>query len=212
VSAAIDRSGCPARNDRKGRPRHGDATAAKKYGCRCPDALRARKLEEYQAARGTYQSRLVGSTATARLLQAFAVAGYSAPSLSPLLELGPRRIQDMRAQRNPRVLVSTATRVRLLHADLHALSREGVDGDRTRAMARRAGWVEAARWERLNDPHSRLRLTDAQVAELRAAHAMMAAATWRPRSPGVLTVLADRFGITRQAVHLVVTDQRRAVA
>ena len=134
-------------------PRHGDRTAAR-YGCRCPEARRARRL--YEAARTAGRPWLVvdqpvEATGARRRIRALYAMGWTERELAGRLGYRGRTICWM--HRRQRIAASMAAAVRELADELGMVAGPSWQ---LRARAASWGWVTMLAWEGvdIDDPNA----------------------------------------------------------
>lgn len=147
--ASIDRTGCPARTDSKGRPQHGTVSAYRNFNCRCPDALKANRNDRKFRSVGLVPPAKVNSIGTARRLRALACLGWPLRELAERLGVHTSRVEHLRSQKYPVVSRHTHAAVAALYGAL-----EYTDGGDTRAArhAVRVGWSPPAAWDDIDNP------------------------------------------------------------
>ena len=145
---------CPGRPDAKGRPRHGTATAYKKFGCRCPDARRANWRADLLRQAGLTKPKTVASIGASRRLKALAVAGYGLADLAPILGVCETRVRHIRSHKYPTIFAGQHQRIAQMFDTLHMNPATAPNAARTRRLALAAGWAEAFAWEgeAIDDP------------------------------------------------------------
>lgn len=148
---------CPA-------SRHGDRTAARN-GCKCPQALRARRV--YEAARQAGRPWLVvdspvDGTGSRRRIRALYAMGHREPDLAARLGYRGRSIPWMHRQQ--RISSRVAVRVRGLADELGMVAGPS---HRLRARAASWGWVSMLAWEGvdIDDPNAKPELDAPEPAD-----------------------------------------------
>lgn len=151
----VDRTGCPARPGRDGKPRHGDRSAYVNYGCRCPDARDALRLYAKRGREGRRPPGLIDATATRRRLQGAAHLGCSPAAVAAHTGCTGQALADIRAGRKKTVLASTDAEIAAFCYRLPLIPLPDTSATRqVKNTALRNGWAPLAAWDEdtITDP------------------------------------------------------------
>jgi hypothetical protein len=132
------------------------------YGCRCPHAREARRVNGKRRRQGRHTSPFVDATGTARRLQALAAIGWSYNELAARLGWPWRYIQRLAKKSRPTVERRTAQRVADVYRDLSA--RPG-PSKLTRSVSAAKGWHTPIAWHNIDDPDEQPDVRTAEVPD-----------------------------------------------
>lgn len=96
---------------------------------------------------------MLDTAGTSRRLQALAAIGWDSGMLGRRAGVNPRRIEDIRSNKRPRVHASVAEWVAKLYDDLSMTPAIGWRADRARRTAAARGWVPPLAWDDGTGPH-----------------------------------------------------------
>jgi hypothetical protein len=151
----VDRTGCPARSDASGKPRHGDRNAFTKFDCRCPDAIEDERVYRKRLRQGRAQPRMVPALAAMRRLQGLAVLGYSPAVIAAQCGGTRANLERVRSGANKTVLACTEARVAAFCHTVPGLPLEGdASVNQVKNTAARNGWKPLLAWDddTIDDP------------------------------------------------------------
>lgn len=129
--------------------RYHGTESAYTYGCRCPHAREARRLNGKRRRQHRHTPTLIDATGTARRLQALATLGWSYNQLATRLNWPWRYVQRLAYKRRPTVARATAQRVAAVYLDLYTKSGPSL---LTSRYAAAKGWGGPLAWNNIDDP------------------------------------------------------------
>lgn len=135
-----------------GAARHGTRGAYQAAGCRCPEAITAKRLYDKRMRVGTQRGGYVPALGAQRRIQALAVLGWTNKDIADRSGVSLRTVESITwgFTKSGRVMIGIHDK---LAAAYRAMENEAGPSTLRATRAKGSGWAPPAAWDDIDDPN-----------------------------------------------------------